>query len=215
MENLSAVAFKHLVRSHLITCFAYWLQLYFFIYDVCLTEIPRNGGDDKSKNVERNPSNILPGNYIFLTGTNLECRNHWHSVSFRLHQMCTGRSIFSVSTAHFFTKIYLVFIFLKVTSTFRGTPTCQKSMLSSTCVWMTTSVQGTSRRGTRLSWAWETSWRSAAHMTSPLSLSPCCWSTTCQRYGLLGVLSTLKCSLIPILSSFTLKHHTKYTNVVI
>lgn len=27
-----------------------------------LTETQRNGGDDKSKNVERNPSNILPGN---------------------------------------------------------------------------------------------------------------------------------------------------------
>lgn len=35
-----------------------------------LTEILRNGGDDKSKNLERNPSNILPGNgYRYLLYT--------------------------------------------------------------------------------------------------------------------------------------------------
>lgn len=33
-----------------------------FILQSCnLTETQKNGGDDKSKNVERNPSNILPG----------------------------------------------------------------------------------------------------------------------------------------------------------
>lgn len=34
------------------------LTIFFFSF----TEIPRNGGDDKSKAVERNPSNISPGN---------------------------------------------------------------------------------------------------------------------------------------------------------
>ncbi|KAI3371604.1 hypothetical protein L3Q82_024173 [Scortum barcoo] len=34
-------------------------------------EIPRNGGDDKSKNVERNPSNILPGEFYISRHSNL------------------------------------------------------------------------------------------------------------------------------------------------
>lgn len=79
------------------------------------------------------------------------------------------------------TLLYLLRLFRKVSFTSRGTPTCQRSMSSSTCAWTTTCAQGTSRPGTRPSWAWETSWRSAAHMTSPPSPSLCCWSTTCQR----------------------------------
>ncbi|XP_031159706.2 protein C12orf4 homolog isoform X1 [Sander lucioperca] len=35
------------------------------------SEIPRNGGDDKSKNVERNPSNILPGEFYISRHSNL------------------------------------------------------------------------------------------------------------------------------------------------
>ncbi|XP_029290330.1 ferry endosomal RAB5 effector complex subunit 3 isoform X1 [Cottoperca gobio] len=34
-------------------------------------EIPRNGGDDKNKNVERNPSNILPGEFYISRHSNL------------------------------------------------------------------------------------------------------------------------------------------------
>ncbi|XP_054475969.1 protein C12orf4 homolog [Anoplopoma fimbria] len=34
-------------------------------------EIPRNGGDDKSKNLERNPSNILPGEFYISRHSNL------------------------------------------------------------------------------------------------------------------------------------------------
>ncbi|XP_045892568.1 protein C12orf4 homolog [Micropterus dolomieu] len=34
-------------------------------------EIPRNGGDDKSKNVERNPSSILPGEFYISRHSNL------------------------------------------------------------------------------------------------------------------------------------------------
>ncbi|XP_029993135.1 ferry endosomal RAB5 effector complex subunit 3 [Sphaeramia orbicularis] len=34
-------------------------------------EIPRNGGEDKSKNVERNPSNILPGEFYISRHSNL------------------------------------------------------------------------------------------------------------------------------------------------
>ncbi|XP_056272537.1 protein C12orf4 homolog isoform X2 [Pseudoliparis swirei] len=34
-------------------------------------DIPRNGGDDKSKNVERNPSNILPGEFYVSRHSNL------------------------------------------------------------------------------------------------------------------------------------------------
>uniref|UniRef100_A0A7N8XCT6 CL004 protein n=1 Tax=Mastacembelus armatus TaxID=205130 RepID=A0A7N8XCT6_9TELE len=34
-------------------------------------DIPRNGGDDKSKNVERNPSNILPGEFYISRHSNL------------------------------------------------------------------------------------------------------------------------------------------------
>ncbi|XP_034733959.1 protein C12orf4 homolog [Etheostoma cragini] len=34
-------------------------------------EIPRNGGDDRSKNVERNPSNILPGEFYISRHSNL------------------------------------------------------------------------------------------------------------------------------------------------
>ncbi|KAM8860753.1 ferry endosomal RAB5 effector complex subunit 3 isoform 1-T3 [Synchiropus picturatus] len=34
-------------------------------------DIPKNGGDDKSKNVERNPSNILPGEFYISRHSNL------------------------------------------------------------------------------------------------------------------------------------------------
>ncbi|KAM7396361.1 hypothetical protein PAMP_019406 [Pampus punctatissimus] len=34
-------------------------------------EIPKNGGDDKNKNVERNPSNILPGEFYISRHSNL------------------------------------------------------------------------------------------------------------------------------------------------
>lgn len=37
-------------------CWSFFNLFFFF------TEIPKNGGDDKSKAVERNPSNISPGN---------------------------------------------------------------------------------------------------------------------------------------------------------
>lgn len=72
--------------------------------------------------------------------------------------------------------------FLKVSFTSRGTPTCPRSMPSSTFVWTIMCVQETSRRETRPSWGWGTSWRSAAHTTSPRLPSLCCWSTTCQRW---------------------------------
>ncbi|XP_041650603.1 protein C12orf4 homolog [Cheilinus undulatus] len=42
-------------------------------------EVPRNGGDDKSKNVERNPSNILPGEFYISRHSNLsECHVVFH-----------------------------------------------------------------------------------------------------------------------------------------
>lgn len=39
------------------------------VFSFFFSEIPKNGGDEKNKNVERNPSNILPGNTTTTTLT--------------------------------------------------------------------------------------------------------------------------------------------------
>lgn len=45
----------------------------FSLYFCVLTEIHKNGGDDKSKTVERNPSNIVPGNdFVFNVNSTTE-----------------------------------------------------------------------------------------------------------------------------------------------
>lgn len=56
VQLLWRVHIRCLIFSFLQTDF-HWIHKMYI-----LTDIPKNGGDDKNKNVERNPSNILPGN---------------------------------------------------------------------------------------------------------------------------------------------------------
>lgn len=162
----------------IITFFAYGYLLY-FLNCLSLQKFQRMDVMIRAKmlnEIHQTSYRVMVVN-IFFTMTPHLLIPHYSAASFLDH---TSFAFFP-SLPHTYI-LHLLRLFLQASFTSHGTPTCQRSMLSSTCVWMTTCAQGTSRPGTRPSWAWETSWRSAAHITPPPSRSLCCWSTTCQRW---------------------------------
>lgn len=71
MESTSAITIVITCLYGLFCTLLFHTDLANLSYFVPLTEVPRNGGDDKNKNVERNTANILPGNgaTLFPTGS--------------------------------------------------------------------------------------------------------------------------------------------------
>lgn len=83
-------------------------DLWFYI----LTEIPRNGGDDKSKNVERNPSSILPGKFFYFL--------HWLLVRLTEHKTTDQSHIIQQHTSS-------ACLFLSVSHTYKYRACCVSS----------------------------------------------------------------------------------------
>lgn len=73
---LNEITWQIVLRSSQAFCLTFFSCMF--------TEIQKNGGDDKSKGVERNPSNILPGKACYCT--TIQTKHTWlflmHSLSF-------------------------------------------------------------------------------------------------------------------------------------